>query len=587
MGNQTTTNHHSGQRSSTGQGPRLNPILKKILETRGYSSDEEVQSFLSWDLKLLPNLSALLDLEKAALRIIAAIKNQEKICVYGDYDVDGTTSCALLYHFFQMLGVRVELLQPSRFEEGYGLHLSSVDAAIELGCQVLISVDCGITSVQAADYSLDRGIDLIITDHHTDAAPEMPAAFAIVNPNRRDEPEDSVLKSLAGVGVAFALAVEIKKLWEKESQALPSLYPLLEFVAVGTISDLAPISLVNAKLIRHGLKQIPKSPYAGIRQFLTPEERQTNFLSSEKVSFQIGPLINSKGRLDHPESSLKLLISSDSSEANPYYNILKESNRERKIIQGQVFKQAKEQFLEQLKTQDEFPPIVIVYQSDWHEGVIGIVASKLVEEFKVPAIVFTDAKDEGIIKASARTAGELDLFSLLNDNRDYFEKFGGHKAAAGLSMKKENLKDLRQSLAKSLYEIPQIIRTRSLEFDVTIDFHQITPELISSLQALEPFGNHNPRPTFRIQNFILDGFSELNGGHIRWEMRARNGSGFKVKGISFSYVGRWNHLSPEELVQLQTQGENLELIGQLGFNEFRGNRYLQILVSKIQPALGS
>lgn len=584
MGNETISNHLSGQNQKS---QRTNTIVREILRARGYSSDQEVAHFLSWDLKQLPDLSAMQDMQKAAQRLVLALEKNEQICVYGDYDVDGTTSCALLYQFFKLFGTTVKLLQPSRFEEGYGLHLSSVDDAIGLGSQVLISVDCGITSVDAADYALDRGIDLIITDHHTDAAPEMPKAYAIVNPNRRDEPADSPLKSLAGVGVAFALAVEIKKLWEKKHPAIPSLYPLLEFVAVGTISDLAPIEPANAKLIRHGLKQIPNSPYAGIRQFLTPEERQLPFLSSEKVSFQIGPLINSKGRLDHPESALKLLIAEDSSEANPFYNILKESNRERKIIQGQVFKQAKEQFIQQLNESSQFPTIIVVYQKDWHEGVIGIVASKLVEEFRIPAIVFTDAKDEGIIKASARTAGELDLFSLLNDNRDYFEKFGGHKAAAGLSMKKENLSALRKSLANSLAQIPEIIRTRSLDFDMTIDFQNINPDLVASLQTLEPFGNHNPRPTFRIQNFILEGFSELSGGHIKWELKAPAGNNLKVKGISFFYIGRWDHSSPEELMQLQNQGEKLELIGQLGFNDFRGNRYLQILVSKIQTALGS
>jgi single-stranded-DNA-specific exonuclease len=575
---------HQKQQPRTGTSSKLHPIIRDILISRGYETKEEIQEFLSWDLKALPNLGSLLDIQKASHRIIEAIKNDEKICVYGDYDVDGTTSCALLYHFFKMLGVTVELIQPSRFEEGYGLHLSSVDAAVNLNCKILITVDCGITSVEPAEYAKSRGVDLIITDHHADAAPDMPEAFAIINPNRRDEPEESLLRPLAGVGVAFALAVEIKKIWDAENTPLPSLYPLLEFVAIGTISDLARICPANAKLIRHGLKQIPKSIYPGVRQFLTPEERNKTFLDSEKVSFQIGPLINSKGRLDHPESSLKLLIAKDSTEANPYYNILKESNRERKIIQGQVFKEAKKQFLSQLEG-DDLPPMVIVYSPEWHEGVIGIVASKLVEEFRIPAIVFTDAKDEGIIKASARTAGELDLFSLLNDNRDFFEKFGGHKAAAGLSMKKENLAALKDSLYQSLFEIPEILRTRALEFDVNIDFNQISPNLVYALQTLEPFGNHNARPTFKIHNFKIENFSELSGGHIRWDLAAKSGQSFKIKGISFSYVGRWNHASPEELMQLQLQGENLELIGQIGFNDFRGNRYLQILVSKIQTAL--
>lgn len=577
--NTTTHTNHSNS-------GRLHPVLKRIFAARDFD-ESSIQDFLSWDLKSLPDFSLLLDIKKAAERLKQAILHQEKICVYGDYDVDGTTSCALLYQFFKMMNVECELLQPSRFEEGYGLHLSSVDEAINRGSEILITVDCGITSIDAAEYAKDRGIDLIITDHHSDASENMPEAYAIINPNRRDEPKDSPLKALAGVGVAFALAVEIKKLWEKDQEPLPSLYSLLEFVAIGTISDLAPINSTNARLIRHGLKQIPNSIYPGVRQFLNDEDKRNKFLPSEKVSFQIGPLINSKGRLDHPEAALKLLISTDSSLANPFYNILQEANRERKIIQGQVFKEAKAQFLKEFQINgNQRPPIVIVYNPDWHEGVIGIVASKLVEEFRVPAIVFTNASDEGVIKASARTAGELNLFELLNDNRDFFLKFGGHKAAAGLSMQLDHYLDFKKSITSSIEDIPEILRTKELEFDIDIDFKDISPQLINSLQLLEPFGNNNPRPCFRINNFRINSFSELNGGHIRWDLSCSENQGMNIKAISFSYIDRWEHLHPQELIDLQTQGEKLALIGQLGFNDFRGNRYLQILVSKIHPVLG-
>src|SRR5690606_38654256 len=206
----------------------------------------------------------MIDLKKASHRLITAMDKGEKIAVYGDYDVDGTTSCALLWHFFNMLGVSVGLYQPSRFIEGYGVHPSSIDEAVNDGVKVLITVDCGITNTQTADYAQGK-LDLIITDHHRDAAPELPKAYAVVNPGRRDEPQDSPLRSLAGVGVAFALGLHITTDLARSGREMPSIYPLLQFVAIGTISDLARMTPLDLRLTRHGLKRIPKTPCPGIK----------------------------------------------------------------------------------------------------------------------------------------------------------------------------------------------------------------------------------------------------------------------------------------------------------------------------------
>ncbi|MAF78779.1 MAG: single-stranded-DNA-specific exonuclease RecJ, partial [Halobacteriovoraceae bacterium] len=477
-------------------------------------SQDEIVEFLSWDLKNLPELTEMMGMDEAAERILKAIENHEHIGIYGDYDVDGTTSCALFWHFFDMIGFKVSLIQPSRFIEGYGLHASSIDKAVDDGINLLITVDCGITNNEAADYAKEKGLDLIITDHHKDARDEMPNALAVVNPNRRDEPEDSPLRPLAGVGVAFAVCWEVRKRLENKGQSIPSLYPLLQFVAVGTICDLAKLTPMNLKLVRHGLKQIPQTQYAGIRAFFSPEERKQKMIPSEKLSFNVGPLINSKGRLDHPEKALNLLISSDSTEAYENYSHLEVSNKERKFIQAEVFQSAKEQYL---KTFDGSDPLVaIVYQEDWHEGVIGIVASKLVESFKVPAIVFTNAEQEGIIKASARSAGDLNIFNLLQECSDLFAKFGGHKAAAGLSMPKENLPLFREKMEGLLREIPLIERTKGEHYDLEIAPQEINPKLVKELDLLEPFGMGNEKPIFKMKGIKLTNYDLLKDVHVRW-----------------------------------------------------------------------
>lgn len=559
----------------------LHPVLQRLFQKRGLTP-QDVSDFFSWDLKNIPDLTEMHDLKKASARLIEAMQSGELIGIYGDYDVDGTTSCALLYHFFQMFGIEVDLVQPSRFIEGYGIHPPSIDKAISDGVSVLVTVDCGITNNEAADYALERGLDLIITDHHTDAREQMPQAFAVVNPSRRDEPKDSPLRALAGVGVAFALCLQMKKDLEAQGETCPSLYPLLQFVAVGTICDLAPLNALNVRLVRHGLKQMPTSQYPGLRIFLTPEERERPTLSSEKLSFQIGPMINSKGRLDHPEMALKLLIANDSDEAYGYYSHLEVSNRERKFIQAEVFKEAKEQIIKAIRSEDL--KAAVAFDPEWHEGVIGIVASKLVETFKVPALVFTQSETPGILKASARSAGELNLFALLNECQDLFVKFGGHKAAAGLSMPEENLPELKQRLDELLNQIPLIERTQQELYDLEISADEIDVQLVRDLERLEPFGMGNPKPVFKMTDFQLDSFDLLKDVHVRWNLSSPK-KNFPLKGISFNYMDKWGVPTPHEVYEAQERGEPLSCTFTLGINRFRGNETIQLMIEKVSPGL--
>ena len=555
----------------------LNPVLVRLFQKRGIGP-QDIAEVLSWNLKDIPDLTQMVDLQKASQRLIEAMDRKEKIGIYGDYDVDGTTSCALLWHFFNMIGVEVALFQPSRFIEGYGVHASSIDHAVAAGVNVLVTVDCGITATQTAEYAKGK-LDLIITDHHKDAAPHIPEAFAVINPCRRDEPQDSILKTLAGVGVAFALALQIKNDLLLKGVETPSIYPLLQFVAIGTISDLARMSPLNLRLTRHGLKQIPKTTYPGIRVFFSPEELNVDMISSEKIAFHVGPHINSKGRLDHPERALRQLIAKDFNEAREHFAHLELANRDRRTIQAEVFEEAKSDVVQSLKSDEVL--INIIYQPHWHEGVIGIVASKLVETFEVPAIVFTNAEEEGVIKASCRSAGSLDIFALLDECKEFFIKFGGHKAAAGLSMRKENFNGFKQKMNELLKNIPINLRTKTSSFDVEIGFEEISANLVKDLEKLEPFGPGHERPIFRMKNATISSYRIMKDAHVRWNFASQSIRN-SLQGVSFNYLGRWNEPTPEELFQQQNKN-GITVQFTLGVNRFNGNEMIQLMVEKLLP----
>ncbi len=557
---------------------QLHPVIARLFKKRGFSPDQ-VAEMLSWNLKEIPDLTQMKDLAKSSQRILKALSENEKIGIYGDYDVDGTTSCALLWHFFKSINVEVELFQPSRFIEGYGVHESSIDQALKKNVAVLITVDCGITATATAEYAKGK-LDLIITDHHRDAAAHIPEAFAVVNPCRRDEPEDSPLRCLAGVGVAFALCLQIKNDLAKRGQETASLYPLLQFVAIGTISDLARMNPLNLRLSRHGLKQIPHTQYPGIKAFFSPEELLAQSITSEKIGFHVGPHINSKGRLDHPERALRQLIAQNFNEAREHFSHLELANRDRRTIQAEVFSEAKQNVIDSIKSEEL--KINILYQPHWHEGVIGIVASKLVETFEVPAIVFTNAEEAGVIKASCRSAGELNIFDLLEQCKDLFIKFGGHKAAAGLSMKLENFSAFKIKMNQLLSLIPLNLRTKTSSFDIEIGLEEIDAKLVKDLQILEPFGPGHERPVFRMKNAQIASYRIMKDAHVRWSFNSPQNPKSTIQGVSFNYLGKWNEATPEELYALQNKN-GLTVQFTLSINRFNGNESIQLMVDRLIP----
>lgn len=560
----------------------VHPILKQLFNSRKMEPDE-IAELLSWDLKQLPSLVSLVDLDKGAKRILKAIEQEETIGIYGDYDVDGTTACALFYRFFELLNLKnpIRLYQPHRIQEGYGLHSGSIDQALTHKVDLLITVDCGITNTEPARYAKERGMDLIITDHHKDSAPELPPAFAVINPNRRNETCHPDLKSLAGVGVAFALCVRIRELLIASKHSCPSLFPLLPFVAIGTLCDMVKLNPMNLKLVRHGLRAIKSTSYEGLKKLFPPKEREKDPIPSEYISFCVGPLINSRGRLAHPKKALELLTTNDPDQAFEIFNELKLCNQERKNIQSQVTEEAKKQIIEQMNGKEHC--LSIAYKPSWHEGVIGIVASKMVETFKVPAIIFCESQQEkGLLKGSARTAGSFNIHEALCQHKDLLTKFGGHTAAAGMSLPAKNLPTLASRLQEYIRSTPPATRRSEERCDLKLSINDISSELALNLELLEPFGSHNSKPIFQIKNAVIESFQILKDLHVLWKIK--NPKTHKVfKGISFFFIGQWGRYSPEELMNLQRQGRPLTIQFTLGFNHFQSNKFLQLEVLSLFP----
>lgn len=543
----------------------------------------DFENITTWNLQKLPDFNQLLDMDIAVERIINSITKGESIGVFGDYDVDGTTSCALLYRFFRKLGIEIKIYQPSRFIEGYGLHVSSVDQAYKDGIKVLITVDCGSSSLDAALRAKELGLDLIITDHHKDAAASMPESFAFINPNRRDE-FPSPLQSLAGVGVAFALSVCIRqKLIETSHYNVSSLYDLLPYVAIGTISDLAPLNEVNLILCRHGYKALEQTKDLGLLKFLEEKPISSQYIESEIISFFIGPMINSKGRLDHPEIALLLLISDESSKIETYFQTLKNSNSNRKLIQQKVFEEAKIQAIEDLKS-DPNLPIIMVKNTKWHEGVIGIVASKLVEEFNLPTLVFTSSGDEQLIKASARTAKGIDIFELLKLHATFFLKFGGHKAAAGLTMNDSMYEDFKKQVQVTANSFKNSNNTAIDQVPkFHIDFDLIDGVLLETIYKLAPFGQQNPMPKWEITGAKIESYEIIKDGHVQWKFTShhQNNPVFarSLRGISFNYLKKNTIHDLNLLMELK---RDITIDAQIKVNQFRGKSYLNLQVDLVR-----
>ncbi len=466
--------------------------LAAILCRRGFSTPESAYSFLNPSLDQLHDPFIFKGMEKAVSRITQALCQQQKILICGDYDVDGITSVALLKKVLSSVGVDVFTHVPNRLSDGYGFHYTAVDSALESGAALLITVDCGITSREAVDYANEHHLDVIITDHHEPNGP-LPNAYAIINPKCPDSQYPDPV--LAGVGVAFKLA---QALIQKGLLDYP-LHPLLELTALGTVADVAQLTGENRVLVHYGLEAIANTSQPGLKALMkvanVPYGRRLDAIA---IGYQLGPRINAVGRLGTPDHALNLLLTSSHDHATQLAGELHRFNQKRQAIEESIIKLV-DQSIQQMD--NETNPFIIISGEDWHEGVIGIVASKITDKHHRPCCVIS-VKD-GVGKGSGRSISSFSLFDCLNEVQDCLLEFGGHQIAAGFRIRAEKVaefKDRCNAIARAKLRDSDLVPKITVDSDICLD--ELTFTTIRQLEKLAPYGLGNPRPRFRIRSIM-------------------------------------------------------------------------------------
>ncbi|KAB8032028.1 single-stranded-DNA-specific exonuclease RecJ [Fluviispira multicolorata] len=459
---------------------------KKLSLLEGKNIEEGVSP-----LSLLPEPWALKDIRKATERILLAIKNGEKITIFGDYDVDGTTSCAMLKHFFSDLNYPVDIYIPDRLLEGYGLNKIGLQKISDNGCKLVITVDNGIAAVDACAHALSLGVDVIITDHH-DIPPTLPKAFAILNPKQADCLFP--YRMLAGVGVAFYLMVSIRSLMREQGLSCPvNLKNYLDYVALGTIADMAPLTGVNHTLCKVGLEVLTQNLQDGKRNGLYHLLKCAGWnenakVDSADVGFKIGPRLNAAGRLGNALNSVDILYSNEDQNILEMAQFLHSENAERQTLEKAFTQEA----LAQVASLKELPEALVLHKEDWHPGVVGLVATRVLDKFYRPVLVFGTL--DGKLKGSGRSTHSFDLFSVLNEVRHEFISFGGHFHAVGLTLAPEKLSWLRDYLAKKAGEIILANdKIPPLHVDGILSLECLSSNFLRKLEQFEPYGVENPR----------------------------------------------------------------------------------------------
>ena len=483
------------------------PAIAELLVRRGVSTPEGADAFFTPSLNDLHDPFLMPDMDKAVTRLNRAMGAKERIMIYGDYDVDGTTAVALVYKYLQNYYSNVEYYIPTRDDEGYGISMKSIDYAAENDVRLIIVLDCGIKAIEEITYARTKGIDFIICDHHVPDE-TLPPAVAILNPKMPDTTYPCTHLSGCGVGFKFMQAFA-------QSNGLGihnELESMLDLVAVSIASDLVPIVGENRIMAYHGLRRLNSNPNLGLRSIIRLCKLTNKDITISEVIFKIGPRINASGRMQSGMETVDLLVSRDLHEAFERGKDIDQHNRERKEIDKKITDEANALIEKNVGIVNGKRSIVI-YNRDWHKGVIGIVASRLTELYYKPAVVLSQAN--GLATGSARSVQGFDIYSAVNDSRDLLENFGGHTYAVGLSLKEENIPEFTRRFEE--YVAANILPNQlepHLDIDAEIEFADITPELVAMLRKFNPFGPCNQKPVFRSKNVFDFGTSKLVGKNL-------------------------------------------------------------------------
>ncbi len=510
----------------------IHEVLAQLLVKRGIENFEEAKQLFTPDINHLHDPFLMKDMDKAILRIEKAIANHEKILVYGDYDVDGTTSVALVYSFFKKIYPHLNYYIPNRYIEGYGISTEGINYASENGYSLIIALDCGIKSVDKVAYALEKNIDFIICDHHLPGE-VIPQASAILDPKRADC--NYPFKELSGCGIGFKL---IQAYAEKKQFSFDSINQYLDLVAVSIASDIVPIVGENRTLAYFGLKKLNENPCKGLKALINSATKK-NELTITDVVFSIGPKINAAGRIDDAKQAVKLLISDCEEHAEDGSFIINNKNTERKNHDADITLQA----LSILQNSESlrFKKSTVLYQKDWHKGVIGIVASRLIEKHYKPTIIFTYSN--GFLTGSARSVKGFDLYQALCECEEFIEQFGGHQYAAGLTIKEENLPLFTSKFEDVVSKNITLEQTQQeIDIDAALNLADIDGKFYRILNRFEPFGPQNMSPIFISKNVKLVGNATIVGEqHLKFSVYQNNSAIFNA--IAFNLAEYENQLN--------------------------------------------
>lgn len=561
--NKKWTLKHKGKVKETELSKKINisPEISQILNNRGINDEKDAEIFMNPSLEYLRNPFLMKDMKKATERIKKAIENKERIYIYGDYDVDGVSSTSILYIYFKSIDYPVKYYIPNRLEEGYGINEDAIRKISNDGCDLIITVDCGITSVNEVGLANELGIDVIITDHH-ECQSDVPDAYAIVNPKQDDcnYPFDM----LCGCGVAFKM---IQALTDEE-EFKTSMFDYLEVVTLATICDIVPLIDENRIIVKNGLKLMKEGKNLGLRELIKVCGIETSKIGSSHIGYSVGPRINASGRLGHSYLGVQLFTTDLEDEAKEIANILEAKNIERQMIESKMYKEAEDVISSSENYKDD--KVLVVAKEGWQHGIIGIVASKLTEKYYKPTILLTI--EDGEATGSARSIKGFSIFDALVSCKDLMNKFGGHEQAAGLALNAENIEELRKRVNKIAdYNLNKDDLIENIKVEYELEEESATLDLVDNLHKLEPFGLSNPSPRFIMRDLLLTNIYKMGKNKQHLKLICENEKSYECVGFNMAY-----------LAENFQEGDKIDVLFQVDENNFNNDRKVQFLLKDIR-----
>lgn len=545
-------------------------VIANLLAQRGITTYNEAKSFFRPKLSDLHDPFLMKDMDKAVERLEQAIQNKEKVLIYGDYDVDGTTSVALMYQFLKSRVKDLHYYIPNRYSEGYGISTKGIQYAADENFSLVIVLDCGIKAAEKIKMAKDNGIDFIVCDHHT-PDDTIPDAVAVLDPKRPDCAYP--YKELSGCGVGFKL---LQAFTQKNDVPVVELYDLLDMVVVSIASDIVPVTGENRVLAYYGLKKLSTNPSLGLKTIIQISGLVGKDISISDIVFKIGPRLNASGRIEHGKKSVAIMVVNDEEEAIELGNEINSYNEIRKTLDRDITQEALDMITHD-PTQFERNATVL-YNRDWHKGVVGIVASRLTEHYYRPTVILTESN--GFATGSARSVKDFDLYEAISACSDLLESYGGHMYAAGLTLKIDNIPTFTRRFEEIVTSsITDSQQTEMIEVDAKIQLSDITPKFYRVLKQFAPFGPHNMTPLFITENVLDSGTSRCVGRlleHLKLDLVEPTGDSSVFPAIAFNMANHYEAIS---------QGLPFDICYSIAENEFRGKTNIQLYIRDISSKL--